>query len=152
MVAQTFTARLESRRGGGIAVRLPFDPSVAWGEKQRHYVTGTLAGRGLRGRLVRVGDAYEIHMGPAWCRGCGISAGGSASVRLEPEGPQLSTLPADVAAALEAEPDARRFFESLATFYRNGFTRWIEQAKRPETRARRIAETVTALKAGRREP
>jgi uncharacterized protein YdeI (YjbR/CyaY-like superfamily) len=52
---------------------------------------------------------------------------------------------------LETEPDARRFFESLATFYRKGYIRWIEQAKRPETRDRRIAETVAALKAGKRQ-
>jgi uncharacterized protein YdeI (YjbR/CyaY-like superfamily) len=57
----------------------------------------------------------------------------------------------DIAAALETEPDARRFFESLATFYRKGYVRWIEQAKRPETRSRRIAETVAALKAGKRQ-
>jgi uncharacterized protein YdeI (YjbR/CyaY-like superfamily) len=57
----------------------------------------------------------------------------------------------DVADALNAEPDARRYFESLATFYRRGFIRWIEGAKRPETRARRIADVVAALKSGRRE-
>jgi uncharacterized protein YdeI (YjbR/CyaY-like superfamily) len=66
-------------------------------------------------------------------------------------GPQVASLAGDIAAALEAEPDARRFFESLATFYRKGYIRWIEQAKRPETRDRRIAETVAALKAGKRE-
>ena len=58
----------------------------------------------------------------------------------------------DIAAALTAAPDARRQFESLATFYRNGFVDWIESAKRPETRAKRIADTVAALRAGRREP
>ena len=49
------------------------------------------------------------------------------------------------------EPAARRLFESLPTFYRKNFLRWIESAKRPETRARRIAETVATLKAGKRE-
>jgi uncharacterized protein YdeI (YjbR/CyaY-like superfamily) len=57
----------------------------------------------------------------------------------------------DLAEALEAEPDARRFFESLATYYRKNFVRWIEQSKRPETRAKRIAETIATLKAGKRE-
>jgi uncharacterized protein YdeI (YjbR/CyaY-like superfamily) len=59
---------------------------------------------------------------------------------------------ADLSGALNAEPEARRFFESLATFYRKGFLRGIDGAKRPETRARRIAETVAALRAGKREP
>jgi uncharacterized protein YdeI (YjbR/CyaY-like superfamily) len=40
---------------------------------------------------------------------------------------------------------------SLATFYRTGYVRWIEEAKRPETRARRIAETVEALAEGKKQ-
>ena len=64
----------------------------------------------------------------------------------------MDELASDIADALSAEPDARRFFESLATFYRKGFIDWIEAAKRPETRARRITATVHALRAGRREP
>jgi uncharacterized protein YdeI (YjbR/CyaY-like superfamily) len=71
---------------------------------------------------------------------------------MTPEGPQRSTMPPDFVAALEAEPDAMRFFESLATFYRNAYVRPIEEAKRPETRARRIAAAVAALKAGLRMP
>jgi uncharacterized protein YdeI (YjbR/CyaY-like superfamily) len=58
---------------------------------------------------------------------------------------------ADLAAAFDAEPAARRFFESLPTFYRKNFMRWIDQAKRPDTRARRIAETIATLNAGKRE-
>jgi hypothetical protein len=36
----------------------------------------------------------------------------------------------DIAAALGAEPEARRFFESLATYYRKNFIRWIDGAVR----------------------
>jgi uncharacterized protein YdeI (YjbR/CyaY-like superfamily) len=57
----------------------------------------------------------------------------------------------DIAAALHAEPAGRRFFESLPTFYRKNFVRWIDGAKRPETRAKRIAETVATLKSGKTE-
>ena len=48
-------------------------------------------------------------------------------------------------------PAAGRFFESLPTIYRKNFMRWIDGAKRPETRAKRIAETVATLKSGKRE-
>jgi len=57
----------------------------------------------------------------------------------------------DVDAALDAAPDARAFFESLPTFYRKDYARWLDSAKRPETRARRIEEFVALLRAGRRE-
>ena len=70
---------------------------------------------------------------------------------LSPEGPQSDQLPADVASALEAEPQAKAFFEALATFYRNSYLKWIESAKRPETRASRIAEMIQLLKAGQKQ-
>jgi uncharacterized protein YdeI (YjbR/CyaY-like superfamily) len=47
--------------------------------------------------------------------------------------------------------DARRFFESLPTFYRKNFMRWIDAAKPPETRANHIAEVIVTLKAHERE-
>ena len=43
------------------------------------------------------------------------------------------------------------FFESLPTFYRKNFMRWIDSAKRPETRAKHIAEVIETLKAHKRE-
>jgi uncharacterized protein YdeI (YjbR/CyaY-like superfamily) len=75
----------------------------------------------------------------------------AAQVALAPEGPQADTLAADILAALESEPEARAFFESLATFYRNAYVRWIESAKRSETRSARIAEMLNLLKAGKKQ-
>jgi hypothetical protein len=152
MTTQTFSATLEPRPGGGVAVRLPFDPSTTWGDKDRHHVTGSIEGCRIRGALTRVGDAYELRLGPAWRRGLVAADGASVLVTMAPEGPQRSTMPPDFVVALEAEPDAMRFFESLATFYRNAYLRPIEQAKRSETRVRRIAAAVAALKAGHRLP
>ncbi len=70
---------------------------------------------------------------------------------LTPEGLQADTLASDIVAALESEPEARTFFESLATFYRNGYVRWIESAKRPQTRSARITELLSLLKAGKKQ-
>jgi uncharacterized protein YdeI (YjbR/CyaY-like superfamily) len=68
---------------------------------------------------------------------------------LEPDGPQSEGLAADITTALEASPEAETFFQSVAPFYRKNFLRWIDQAKRPETRAARIAEMVTMLEVGK---
>ena len=144
-------ATVESRPRGGVAIKLPFDPSAVWGDRQRQDVTGTVDGRGVRGSLRSVGGDHYLELGPAWCRDCGVTVGVQVAVSLAPEGPQVASMAGDIAAALETEPDARRFFESLATFYRKRYVGWIEQAKRPETRARRIAEAVAALKAGKRQ-
>jgi hypothetical protein len=69
-----------------------------------------------------------------------------------PKDPNATTSAPDIAAALEAEPDAAAFFDSLAQFYRRGYLRWIDATKRrPEVRAERIAETIQLLKAGHKE-
>lgn len=47
-------------------------------------------------------------------------------------------LPRDVAEALAGKPSVRRRFLSLAPSHQGEYLRWIEQARRPETRARRI--------------
>jgi Bacteriocin-protection, YdeI or OmpD-Associated/Domain of unknown function (DUF1905) len=146
-----FEATIEARPRGGIAIKLPFDPAAEWGVKERYDVSGAIKGYPVRGPLTANEGAYYLEVGPAWCRhGC-VTPGERATVELGPEGPHFGTLSPDFAAGLDAEPDARRFFESVATFYRKNFVRWIEDAKRPETRAKRIAETVAALKAGKRE-
>jgi uncharacterized protein YdeI (YjbR/CyaY-like superfamily) len=80
-----------------------------------------------------------------------VETGAEVEVVLAPEGPQAGMLAPDILAALDSEPEARAFFESLATFYRNGYLRWIEGAKRPETRSARIAEMRALLKAGKKQ-
>ena len=89
---RTFPATLEPRRGGGVAVKVPFDPSEAWGDKDRHYVHGTIGGHGVRGVLSAVdGDPYLL-LGPTWCRDPRVGPGAHATVVLGPEGPQFNAL------------------------------------------------------------
>jgi hypothetical protein len=151
MTTQRFDAVLEPRPRGGVSVRMPFDPDTVWGQKERHYVAGSIQRHGVRGVIVVVGDASYLQLGPSWCRDPRMGPGAHVSVVLEPEGPQIETMADDVRAALIEAPEARRFFESLATFYRKGYVDWIEGAKRPDTRVRRIGEAIDALKAGQRE-
>ena len=51
-------------------------------------------------------------------------------------------LPPDLVAALDRAPDARRLFDRFPDSSKRGILEWIKSAKRPETRARRIRETV----------
>ena len=62
----------------------------------------------------------------------------------------IPDLPAYIAKALETNPKAWRFFQELAPSYRRHFVAWIHTAKRPETRARRIRESIAVLAAGRK--
>lgn len=137
--------------GARTQVALPFDPDDAWGAKDRHYVHGTVGGHGIRGLLAPTALGAALPLGPVWLRGAGVAPGDEVEVVLTPEGPLLESLGADVVAALEGDAAAARLFRSMAPFYRKNFIRWIESAKRPETRAARIAETVKTLADGRIE-
>ena len=130
-------------------VPVPFDPNDVWGWKVRHYVKGTVAGCSIRGLLRVEGDGYALPLGAAWLRDNRIPASATIDVVLQPDGPQSDALAADITDALSASPEAETFFQSVAPFYRKNFLRWIDQAKRPETRAARIAEMVTMLEAGK---
>jgi len=146
-----FTASAEARPRGGIAIRIPIDPATLWGERDRYYVTGTIEQYGMRGVVESVDGQPYVQLGPSWCRDPRVGPGTTLRVNLRPEGPQLDTIGPDLAEALRSNPAARRAFENQATFYRKAWVTWVEGAKRPETRATRVAETVAALNAGRRE-
>jgi len=130
-------------------VPVPFDPNDVWGEKDRHYVKGTVGGHRIRGLLRIEDEGYGLPLGPAWLRDNLLPTSATIEVVLEPDGPQSEALAADIAQALDVSPEARTLFQSVAPFYRKNFLRWIDQARRPETRAARIAEMVTMLEAGK---
>jgi hypothetical protein len=115
----------------------------------RYDVSGTINGMKLRGRLEQSGRGYFLPLGPAWRRDTRLKPGDAVSVVLMEERPPRGNLAFDVAAALDAEPEAGSFWDALAGFYRNGYLRWIDATKRrPEVRAARISELVGLLKAG----
>lgn len=57
-------------------------------------------------------------------------------------------VPRDLSRALVRNRNAKEFFEQLAPTYRKHFIGWINAAKRPETRAKRIRESLTLLARG----
>jgi hypothetical protein len=150
MTPQRFRA-VVSGSGSRTFIALPFDPNEVWGVKRRHHVAGRINGCGVRGPLGSDGTGYFLPLGAAWRRDNGVEAGSEVDVELSPEGPQGERLAPDVAEALEAEPEAKAYFEALATFYRNTYVKWIESAKRPETRSARISEMVELLRAGKKQ-
>jgi hypothetical protein len=148
MTVQRFESAVV-RAGTKTYVPVPFDPNDTWGWKVRHYVKGTVGGCSIRGLLRSEDGGYALPLGAAWLRDNVIPTSATIHVVLEPDGPQSETLAADIAQALNASPEAETFFQSVAPFYRKNFLRWIDQAKRSETRAARIADMVKMLEAGK---
>ena len=60
--------------------------------------------------------------------------------------------PDDMRIAIEAEPNIFALWQALTSLGRNEFICWVEDAKRPETRKRRIERTVEELNQGQKRP
>ena len=152
MTQQRFTATVTDAARGRVRIPIPFHPDTVWGAKPGHHIHGTVNGMSMRGVVDAVGDGFGFTLGPAWLRCCHLAAGNTATVDIEPEGPQRDDLADDVAAALEANPQAAVFFDGLAQFYRRAYLRWIDATKRrPDQRPQRIAEMIDLLEAGHKE-
>ncbi len=148
---ERFRATIDGAGKGRVYVILPFEPVALWGARERYYVAGTINGTKFRGRLDQSGKGHFLPLGPAWRRSAGVSPGDVVDVVIMDEHPPREGLAPDVAAALDAAPEAGRFFDGLAAFYRKNYLRWVDATKRhPDVRAARIAELVELLKAGRK--
>jgi hypothetical protein len=121
MSVQEFDVTVADGGRGRVLIPVPFDPDAEWGTKSRHPVGGSINGRRVRG-VVELHDGVQgFIVGVAWLRECPLVAGEKAHVELAPEGPQRDDLAEDVASALQANPNAGMFFDTLAQFYRRGY-------------------------------
>lgn len=137
-------------RRGRVLVPAPFDPDDAW-PKRRHHVNGTVNAMGVRAVIEPLTHGFGILLSSAWRRGCPMRPRDMVTVELEPEGPQRDDLPDDLRAALDDDPGAAAFSDSLARFYRNAY-RWIKATKRhPDQRGLRITEVVGLLHDGHKQ-
>jgi uncharacterized protein YdeI (YjbR/CyaY-like superfamily) len=83
--------------------------------------------------------------------GAGADAGDTVELAIlgpEPE----PTVSADLRVALKRCQEAKALWKDLTSVGRRDWIRWIDSAKTPETRARRVLRTVEQLSSGKRRP
>ena len=139
-------------QGGKTATGIEIPPDVveALGAGKRPPVRVTINGYTYRNTVAVMGGAYMVGVSAEHRAGAGIEAGDEIDVELELDSaPRELAVPADFAAALDAEPDARRFFDGLSYSNRQWHVLSVEGAKTDETRQRRIAKSVGMLSEGR---
>ena len=114
--------------------------------RQAFRVKGHLDRYGLKQVAVMpLGDGtFMLPVNATMRKGLGKQRGDKIQVELEVEKqkPQLSR---DLMAALNDEPEALQFFNTLTPSHRLYFSNWIESAKTRETKTRRIVQSVIAL-------
>jgi uncharacterized protein YdeI (YjbR/CyaY-like superfamily) len=133
-----------------LGFELPFDPKAAFG-KVRAPVRVTINEHTFRTTVIAMGGRTLIGLSKAVQEAAAISAGDRVVVDLEPDDePRSVQVPVDLASALD--PAVLAFFDSLSYTHQKEYVRWIEDAKRAETRRTRIAKAATMLGAGVRHP
>jgi hypothetical protein len=146
MSREKFKTKIETGERGRVFITMPFVPSDKWGKKPRHFVKGTINGVAFSGSLGSRGGIHFMPVNKDLQSEAAISPGDAVTVIIEPQGAAAaSDLPEDLENALADNPSAREFLEGLSAFYRNSYLAWIAAAKKPETRASRVEQTVKLL-------
>lgn len=138
--------------GGKTATGIPVPAEVvaSLGGGKRPAVTVTLAGHTYRSTIAPMGGAFYLPLSAEHRTAAGLAAGDEVDVDVVLDtAPRTVDVPADLAAALDAEPSARTAFESLSTSNKRRHVLAIEAAKTDETRQRRIAKSVAELSSSR---
>ena len=147
MAQQRFQGRLEAARGGGALVVLPADVHEALGGGFRFRVTGTLNGVDFESSTMALGGGRVcVGMHKATRQKAQVAIGDLVEVRIaRDDRPREVKVPAELATALAADPDAAAAFERLSFSHRREYADWIAGAKRADTRARRVEQTLQRL-------
>jgi hypothetical protein len=147
--AKTFTVELERVQKTATMFRVPFDLEDVFG-RARPPVKVTIRGHTWRTTPGVYGGVGYIGVNRAVNAATGVDAGDRVRVRMELDTePRKVAVPRDLAGALAAEPAAKKTFAAMSFTHRREYVEWVEEAKRPETRARRIASTVDRVREGK---
>ena len=148
MSEATFRAPVRSsdRGGGGHLVDVPPEVVEALGGKGRIPVIATFDGVPYRGSIVRMGGVAVLGVQKAILAKAGVSVGDSLTIVVRnDEAPREVEVPDDLAEAFAQNDPARAAFEGLSFSHKREYVDAINEAKRPETRARRVERTIQAL-------
>jgi hypothetical protein len=131
-------------------IPVPADVVDALGTGRRPAVKVTINGYTYRSSVAVMGGGYMIGLSAENRAGTGAKGGDEVDVDVELDtAPREVTVPADFAAALDAAPAARQTFDGLSYSNKSWHVLQIEGARTDETRQRRIAKSIEALREGR---
>jgi hypothetical protein len=131
-------------------MRVPPEIVEALGSGKRPPVLVTINGYTYRSTVAVMGGESLIGVSSEHRAGAGVAAGDEVDAELELDtAVRTVTVPADFGAALDEDPTARATFDGLSYSNKSWHVLSIEGAKTDETRERRIARSIDALREGR---
>jgi hypothetical protein len=137
--------------GNKAGIVVPENVVSALDAGKRPPVVVTINGQSYRSSIAVMGGKYMVGVSSANRELTGTSAGDTVDVDLQVDTqPRVIEVPDDLAAALEAEPEAKAFYGTLNYSAQRRYVEPLGDAKTEDTRARRIAKVVADLKAGKK--
>jgi hypothetical protein len=145
-----FKAKLEPVPHGGLFVVVPTRVAAKADLVHGARVRGTLNGVAYRSSLMKYSGVFHLGVHKATASSSGVSEGTRVDITIELDDEPLPTdlVPNDLAAALHRDSKASASWERLAPAVRRGYVKSLLEAKKLETRARRVSKIVATLRKG----
>lgn len=145
MTSRTFKVEIQSD-GAMSAIPVPFDPKIVFG-KARAPVRVTLNGYTYRSTIALMGGPPFIPLRRSNREAAGVQGGQTVEVRLDLDTEKREVKPpADLVKALKAAPPAWERWQELSFTHQREYAEAVEEAKKVETRLRRIEGAVRAIR------
>ncbi len=153
MTQHKFKTKLLGQAGTEVAaLKPPFDVVAVFERKGRVPVKGTINGFPFRSSLMNMGDGHMMAVNAQLRAGAQCKAGDTVAVLMELDQDKRTVeVPAYLKKIIDRDPKAREFWPQLSFTHQKEYVREIEGAKRPETREKRIAAMLNALRKGQRK-
>lgn len=134
-------------RGPAAAILLSDEQVASLGSGKAFPVAVTIGDRTARLRLARMGGENMIGFSKAARAELGLDVGQEIDALIRPDTAERTVeVPAELAAALDADPAVRAAFDALSPSARKEHARAVAEVKQDATRERRIAKIVDTLR------
>ena len=143
-----FKAAIQEADRGGVYILFPYDVEKEFGAKGNVPVQATLNGVSYSGSLMKYGHAQHM-LGVLKSIRHQIGAGVGDEIQVEmwkDEGSRTVEVPPDLLEAMRSG-EVLEFFEGLSYTHRKEYCRWITDAKKEDTRVKRVAKAIEMLRA-----
>jgi hypothetical protein len=147
-----FEVKLDGAEGTeGAALTPPFDIQEVFKTRGRVPVRGTINGFPFRSSLMPMGGSHRMVVNKTIRDGAGVKAGDTVSVQMErDEAERVVEVPLPLRKALARSRAAQANWAKLSCTHRKEIARSITEAKKEETRARRLEKAIDILKTGKK--
>jgi hypothetical protein len=132
------------------AIILTDDQVASLGAGKTPPVSVTINGRTAQARVGRMRGQNLLGFSKKLRADLGVEIGQTVDAVIALDAmPRTVEVPAALATALQRDAEAKAVFEKLAPSHKKEFVRWVDEAKRAETRQSRVEQTVQMLREGR---